>query len=942
MAVTLTAQTFGGLLKYLRRRARLTQRELALRVGYTEAHLCRLEKDERQPDISTVATLFVPALELEESPAQVEQLLKLASQSRLTRQGGRVTVRRTGVRQVEIRHEVVEDLGALEDVPPAPTHWVARPELIRRAAALLQSERRLALIGMAGAGKTMLAAELARTLPKLPVFWTTLTTGVSDTAPAIIRALALFYLTQGQTQVRPILEHDGASPPLPLDQQLNLLRSAVTAAPAVLCLDDVHLALADPAGRALFEGLAATTMATLVLTSRERLPFAVPQLTVPGLAPDQIRSLIANFGADPEADWATALADRTGGNPMLLRLALGQIGDPALDAPRFVARLASQPQVAAFLINDVLRRLAQDALWLIELVAIFRHPLDLYDGALAELVAQARPEIALGVCIQVLQAQALIDDARQAGLHPLVREHLLAQVDTDPVRKRRLHRLAADWTRHRSDDVLELVYHCDRAGDTSRVAEAIRGQEEAVAARGQAAAAAEILARTLRVLERGRKSDRNNRLRRELHTSRGVLLVGSLQAREAEAEFRRALDLTADAHVRADLVAWIVPSMLERNAYAESLALISEARSWLGSNDTFLAAQLAAAEAWAFYDLSRIDEAALAGESALRMLAAFGQASWQRLQATRVMAHGAMASVSRARLDVAAALRHAQAAVDAADRGGLRRLAVSKLGFLGGLRFDQGALTEADRIRSATARAAEELGDSYTVAYLTMYLSDHDRIWLSIDRGLARLDVAERLMAHIEDRHGQADQQARRAVFRLWRGDVQAALDLLEGPAVGASDDVSSRSHGYNLNRLAQARLVADPSAWARAKDALDQALALPGTRNDHLLRFNLATTAAALWITAGEAGRAVTCLEREAPRAGFPLWGRLERSLIESIATWASGDRATSARQLIGLQAVTGDYPLYATRIARLLAEPDHHPLRIPRLLWCGSDASA
>lgn len=937
MAVTLAAQSFGGLLKYLRRRARLTQRELAQRVGYTEAHLCRLERDERQPDVSTVAALFVPALELEDSPTQVEQLLKLASHARLAGKGARVTVRRTGARQVEIRHEVVENLGALEDVPPEPIHWVARPELIRRAAGLLHSERRLALVGMAGAGKTMLAAELARTSPKQAVFWTTLTTGVSDTAPAIIRALALFYLTQGQTQVRPILDHDGASPPLPLDQQLNLLRSAVTAAPAVLCLDDVHLALTDPAARALFESLAATTAATLLLTSRERLPITLPQLAVSGLAPDQVRALIANFGADPDADWATALGDRTGGNPMLLRLALGQIGDPALDAPRFVARLASQPQVAAFLINDVLRRLAKDALWLIELVAIFRHPLDLYDGVLAELIAKARPEITLGACIQVLQAQALIDDARQAGLHPLVREHLLAQAETDPARKRRLHRLAADWTRRRSGDVLELAYHCDRAGDTTRVAEAIRGQEEDVAARGQAAAAAEILAQTLRSLERGRKSDRRRRLRCELHTSRGVLLVGSLQAREAEAAFRRALELTEDAHVRADLVAWIVPSMLERNAYAESLDLIAAARSGLGSGDTFLAAQLAAAEAWALYDLSRIDEAALAGEAALRMLEAFGQASWQRLQATRVMAHGAMASISRARLDVASALRHAQAAVDAADRGGLRRLAVSKLGFLGGLRFDQGALSEADRIRSATARAADELGDSYTVAYLTMYLSDHDRIWLTIDRGLERLDVAERLMAQIEDRHGQADQQARRAVFALWRGDIEAALRLLEGPAVGASDDVSSRSHGYNLNRLAQARLVADPAAWARAKDALDRALDLPGTRNDLLLRFNLATTAAVLWITAGDPRQAAVCLEGEPSRAGFPLWGKLERSLVEAISVWAAGDRVAAEQRLIDLQAATRDYPLHSTRITRLLAEPEHHPLRIPRLLWCG-----
>ena len=41
--------TFGDLLKYLRRRARLTQREVAIAVGYSEAHISRLEQNQRPP-----------------------------------------------------------------------------------------------------------------------------------------------------------------------------------------------------------------------------------------------------------------------------------------------------------------------------------------------------------------------------------------------------------------------------------------------------------------------------------------------------------------------------------------------------------------------------------------------------------------------------------------------------------------------------------------------------------------------------------------------------------------------------------------------------------------------------------------------------------------------------------------------------------------------------
>ena len=39
--------TFGDMLRYLRRRAGLTQRELSIAVGYSDAQISRLEQNER-------------------------------------------------------------------------------------------------------------------------------------------------------------------------------------------------------------------------------------------------------------------------------------------------------------------------------------------------------------------------------------------------------------------------------------------------------------------------------------------------------------------------------------------------------------------------------------------------------------------------------------------------------------------------------------------------------------------------------------------------------------------------------------------------------------------------------------------------------------------------------------------------------------------------------
>jgi WD40 repeat protein/transcriptional regulator with XRE-family HTH domain len=74
--------TFGDLLKYLRRRERLTQLELSIAVGYSEAQISRLEKNQRLPDLAAVKALFIPALHLEQEPVLCAQLLALAQTAR--------------------------------------------------------------------------------------------------------------------------------------------------------------------------------------------------------------------------------------------------------------------------------------------------------------------------------------------------------------------------------------------------------------------------------------------------------------------------------------------------------------------------------------------------------------------------------------------------------------------------------------------------------------------------------------------------------------------------------------------------------------------------------------------------------------------------------------------------------------------------------------------
>lgn len=74
--------TFGDLLRYLRRRARLTQLELSIAVGYSEGQISRLEKNQRLPDLTALKALFIPALHIEQEPELAARLLALAESAR--------------------------------------------------------------------------------------------------------------------------------------------------------------------------------------------------------------------------------------------------------------------------------------------------------------------------------------------------------------------------------------------------------------------------------------------------------------------------------------------------------------------------------------------------------------------------------------------------------------------------------------------------------------------------------------------------------------------------------------------------------------------------------------------------------------------------------------------------------------------------------------------
>jgi predicted ATPase/transcriptional regulator with XRE-family HTH domain len=272
-------QTFGDLLRYLRRRARLTQRELSIAVGYSEAQISRLEQNQRPPDLTALMAVFIPALYVEDEPAIVARLMELAAQARgeTLPSGGHITLSRS------VRRELTETIQIVEDhipgnLPLQLTSFIGREQEIAEIKRLLdwsnenqQTSRLITLIGSGGCGKTRLALEIAGQLAQ------TYQDGVWFIELASILDPTL--VSQAVTSTLGLPEsRDGA----PIEPLIKYLRTKQI----LLIFDNCEQIVAETA-RLAEEILRACPNVQILATSREifdipgEIRFHVPPLSLP-------------------------------------------------------------------------------------------------------------------------------------------------------------------------------------------------------------------------------------------------------------------------------------------------------------------------------------------------------------------------------------------------------------------------------------------------------------------------------------------------------------------------------------------------------------------------------------------------------------------------------------------------------------------------------------
>jgi predicted ATPase len=137
------SSSFSDFLKFLRKRARLTQRELGIAAGYSETQITRLEGGSRLPDPVVVKTRFVDALALRDEPRLAQQLIALAEAAH-----GQTAI-------------TAPATASRTNLPAHLSRFIGRERELEEIIGLVSANRLVTLTGAGGAGKTRLATEVS-------------------------------------------------------------------------------------------------------------------------------------------------------------------------------------------------------------------------------------------------------------------------------------------------------------------------------------------------------------------------------------------------------------------------------------------------------------------------------------------------------------------------------------------------------------------------------------------------------------------------------------------------------------------------------------------------------------------------------------------------------------------------------------------------------------
>ncbi len=374
--------------------------------------------------------------------------------------------------------------------PPQPRGFVGRQRELAHYRAELEQAGIALISGMAGIGKTSLAATLART--QTPVFWHTLREASAD---SLIYRLSGFLARLGSADLWQQLEASRMANIQPPSNAtcVDALLAGLIQYDCLICLDDLQVAADDPHIQRMVLRLSAEQRPKLLLTTR-RIPRFLARYHQPlplgGLSREDSADLFTTRHSKLTLAQRNDLHTYTAGHATFLTFALLLL-ERAVSADKLIASLAEADNIERFLLEEVDDYLSDDERAVMETLALhYGEPVPT-DALLAIAHGERTRRAMRGLLDQYLIQAHDLFDKMGLTIHAIVAEFYRLQMST--AAQRALHERAANY--YAAAHPLQSADHHERAGNIALATRLLTEHAHAFANRGDAIAAMTILER---------------------------------------------------------------------------------------------------------------------------------------------------------------------------------------------------------------------------------------------------------------------------------------------------------------------------------------------------------------------------------------------------------------------------------------------------------------
>ncbi len=833
-----SADTFGGQLRLLRRAARLTQSELGAAVGYSPGQISMLENNQRTPDPSVVAALFIAALGLQASEPAALQLLQTARQTQPFAPSPSPAAKphQQVVRVVE-RHVLWErqEIGVLEDIPTLPHSLAHRADALAHIHNTLNSQHALVLLGLPGMGKTTLAASYARQYAKAhPVLWVTVSPGINHRLDDVLHQLNLFIIAYGRdadTFASAFVSHrnaEDAPKPISSAQWLDsVCANLCEMNTPLIVFDDAHHFQHDAAIYGALQRIRTLAPNCLMLcTTRERLEINHwPEQSVYGLSEEEAVVWLAQLNPSQYDPRHThQLVQQTEGNPLLLRLAI-ELGH--------ASTAQAQP-----MIESVMRALHPSGQRLLEFLAIQPREINLADNALAQFLESNFAEYKHAQAVRDLQRHALITQSTSAILHALLRESACNELRLRPKDWSHCQHTAAQWAKQHGDEIA-AARHWASAGDWQRACESITQDIPKLIRANRAIEAASVIDDLIALINKTAPPGQPRQWVKQLHIARGELLLNTSQAEEARTSLTEALMLEDKPIAKARIAERLAHHLQNTGAFADALSLCEQAEQLLGRSKLpeaiKLRLELSSPRIKALIGLSRFAEADAVSQQLLSTANKLTLILPKTAEEIRAQASLALGYTARIAWRSDDAVRHLSAAAQHAQRADLSDVQANALILHSATERDLGRFSQAEALAEQALQIAEASGNAILVATILHWLSVLNYFRDEHDDALQHSEQSAQLRHKLGDREGVVACRLLQAVSLLALNRWDELNALLEHVASLMPGMQNSWLRGYAeyVSGIVVLCATHKPDHFAQAQAHYERALAIEAFRND-------------------------------------------------------------------------------------------------------------